>query len=148
MRRALLLALALAGCSFDTELGLAVDVTSASGEVAMDAGGDVVSVTMTVDYRTGAHAMEAHTLRPQSVDLFAGDAPVATLTPNRPPGFVPTVRPGQSFTTTMSAQSAPGSATDPRRLCGTEAHLVFRWVDDATGDVGTSEATTSPIDCD
>lgn len=154
MRRALVVTaaalggLALGGCAIDTELGLAVEITTASAEVTSDAAGDVVSVTLGVDYRTGAHAMESHELRPQAIDVLAGDAPIVTISPNRPPLFVPVVPPGESRSTTLTGQSAPGAALDPRRLCGSEARILFRWIDDANGEVGTSEATTSPVSCD
>lgn len=145
---AILGALASGGCAIDTELGLAVEITSASAEVAADAAGDVVSVTLGVDYRTGAHATESHELRPQAIDVLAGDAPIVTISPNRPPLFVPVVPPGESRSTTLTGESAPGAALDPRRLCGSEARILFRWIDDATGEVGTSEATTPPVTCD
>lgn len=136
------------GCAIDTELGLAVDITEASAEVAMDPAGDVVSVTMAVDYRTGEHAMETHSFRPQSIDLFAGDSSVVTLSPERPAVFVPDVPPGTSRSTMLRGVSDPGEATDPRRLCGTEARLLFLWIDDATSEIGMTEATTSTVVCD
>lgn len=148
-RAASIVLLALAsGCAVDTEIGLSADVTSASAEVIADPAGDVVAVTMDVVYRTGEHTMEARELLPQGIDVLAQQEHVVTLIPERPPGFMPRVSPGQSRSATFTAQSAPGAATDPRRLCGAEALLVFRWMDRATHELGSAEATTGPVACD
>ncbi|MCZ7682242.1 MAG: hypothetical protein M5U28_27005 [Sandaracinaceae bacterium] len=145
---AILGALASGGCAIDTELGLAVEITSASAEVAADAAGDVVSVTLGVDYRTGAHATESHELRPQAIDVLAGGRADRDDLAEPPAALRAGGAAGESRSTTLTGESAPGAALDPRRLCGSEARILFRWIDDATGEVGTSEATTPPVTCD
>lgn len=151
MRRALAAVLgcaALAACAIDTEIGLDATIGDASIEVRSETEGDVVAITMPVNYRVGEHAQEEHELMPQAIDIFAGDILVATISPNRPPGFVPRVMPGQSFSTTLTGESAPGVATDSRSLCGAEATLLFRWTDASNGTVGMAESSTSDISCD
>jgi hypothetical protein len=137
-----------ASCAIDTEIGLDATIDDASLDVRAATEGDVVALTMAVTYRVGEHAQESHELMPQAIDVFAGDILVATISPNRPPGFVPMVRPGQTFSTTFTGESAPGVATDPRSLCGAEATLLFRWTDASNGTVGMTESTTSAITCD
>jgi hypothetical protein len=150
MRRAavsvVLASLALGGCAIDTELGLDVTVGASSVEVRAEPDGDVVGVSMDVTYRVGEHAQSSHTLTPQAIDVWLGDVLVATITPNRPPGFVMVVNPGQSFGATFTGASRPGIAADPRDLCGAEATLLFHWTDGT--DLGMAEAMTSAITCD
>lgn len=145
---ALVLACAASSCAIDTEIGLDATIGAARVEVRAATDGDVVAITMPVTYRVGEHAQETHELLPQAIDIFAGDIVVATISPNRPPGFMQVVMPGQTFSTTFTGESAPGVATDPRSLCGAEATLFFRWRDESNGTVGMAESTTSDITCD
>ncbi len=137
----------LSGCAVDMELGLAVDIANATLDVRSEAGGDVVGLSMNVTYRVGAYARESHELIPQAIDVFIGDAVVATIIPDRPPDFVPVLAPGESRTLVFTGASQPGVATDPRRLCDGEALLLFRWADGTTGELGMSETTTTAITC-
>jgi hypothetical protein len=137
------------GCAIDTELGLAVDVRAATVAVLADPAGDVVTTALELQYRTGAHAGEAHELRPQSIEVFTVDETrVVGISPDRPPVFVPRVGPGESRQVTLTGRSDPGEATDARRLCGQPAVVLFRWVDVTTGEIGMSEATSGPAACD
>lgn len=136
------------GCAIDTELGLDATIDSTSVEVRAAAEGDVVAVRMALSYRVGAHAPESHELMPQAIDVFAGDALVATVAPDRPPMFRSVVQPGQSFATTFTGESTPSATTDPRRLCDGSARLLFRWVDASSGELGMAEGSTSEIACD
>lgn len=151
MSRALPIALALfaCACAIDTELGLDATIGSASVDVRPDPGGDVVAITLNVTYRVGEHAQESHEFMPQAVDVLVDGALVATFPPNRPAGFVPLLRPGQSVENVFTGESRPGVAMDPRRLCDAEeAHVIFRWIDDTTGEAGLTEADTSDVTCE
>ena len=139
---------AASSCAIDTEIGLDATIGASSIDVRTATEGDVVAITMPVTYRVGEHAQESHELMPQAIDVFVGDILIATISPNRPPGFVPVVMPGQTFSTTFTGESAPGVATDSRSLCGAEASLLFRWTDASNGTVGMAESTTSAITCD
>lgn len=150
MTRRALVAVAIslvgAGCAIDTELGLDVVIHSSMVDVRAEAEGDVVGVTFDSTYRVGEHAPEAHRLMPQAIDVLAGGVLVATMMPNRPPGFVANVMPGQSFSATFTGESRLGAASDARSLCGAEATILFRWSDDTF--LGMAEATTTAITCD
>ncbi len=155
MRRALPAALLFAGlvlslsaCALDTQLGLDATIGSSSVDVSADpsGSGDVVSVTMDVTYRVGAHAQASHDFTPSGIDVFVDGALVVTIPPDRPAGYVPRLSPGQSVTNTFTGASRPGVAMDPRRLCGAQAHLVFRYTDGT--QPGMAEADTSSITCE
>lgn len=150
MRRWALVAFAVsllgAGCAIDTELGLDVTIHSSRVDVRAEPEGDVVAVSFDSTYRVGEHAPQAHRLMPQAIDVFAGDVLVASITPDRPPGFVVDVMPGQSFSATFTGESRPGAADGARTLCGAEATLLFRWSDDT--HFGMAESTTTAITCD
>ncbi len=150
MRRALPFVLAIlgAGCAVDTELGLDATIDAASVDVRPDTGGDVVAVTMSITYRVGEHAQESHQFTPQSIDVLVDDSLVVSFPPDRPVGFVPLLQPGQTVQNTFTGESRPGVAMDPRRLCGAEAHVFFRWLDGTTSEVGMTDLLTSDITCE
>lgn len=143
MRRvAILLLLVLTSCSFDTELGLAATINRATVTVAAD---DSVSVSIDITYRVGEHAEGALTFQPQAIELYVADTLVASLVPSAPPGFVRTVRPGESYDATLNAVS--DGVTDPRRLCGAEVLVLFRWVDGSVMAIGMTDSSTSDVAC-
>lgn len=143
MRRLALIPLVLvASCAVDTELGLDATIDAASVLVAAD---DSVVVSVDLTYRVGAYAEATHRIAPQAIVLFVADSPVVSLVPRAPPGFVGTVRPGESFMTTL--QSTSTTATDPRRMCGAEVRVLFRWVDGSTMEIGMTDSTTSDVTC-
>ena len=62
--------------------------------------------------------------------------------------FRSVVQPGESFTATFTGESMPSATSDPGRLCGGSARLLFRWSDVATGEIGMTESSTSEIVCE
>ncbi len=139
----LLVASVLGSCAVDTELGLEAIIDRGSVVVAAD---DVVTARLDVTYRVGDYATGERAFQPQAIQLFVGDALVATMTPNAPPGFVGRVSPGESFAAVFTADDA--SATDPRRLCGVEVRIFFRWLDASVTEIGMTEAVTSDVTCE
>ena len=144
MRRVVLLPLlvALASCSVDTELGLDATINAASVTVAPD---DSVSVSVDLTYRVGEHAEGARGFQPQAIELYVADELVAPLVPMAPPGFVGTVSPGESIDATFAAPT--DTATDPRRLCGAEVVVLFRWLDGSVMEIGMTDALTTDVTC-
>ena len=133
----------LSGCSFDTELGVDAEISSASVTVAPD---NVVSVVATVSYRVGDYADSTRDFQPQGIELFAGGSQVAAMVPSAPPGFVSRVAPGESFTATFMASDA--APTGPRQLCGADVRVLFRWLDTSSSEIGMTEANTGDVTCE
>ncbi|HJL19563.1 MAG TPA: hypothetical protein RMH99_28125 [Sandaracinaceae bacterium LLY-WYZ-13_1] len=137
---AALLGVLVAGC-VDTELGLDAMIDAASVRYE----GGIVSATVDVTYRVGEHADGARQFQPQAIDLFVGEELVVSLAPSVPMGFVAVLEPGDSASATLEAGLS--GADDPTRLCGAEVRVVFRWMDQTTLEVGTTEITTTDVAC-
>ncbi len=140
----------LCGCAIDTELGLAVEVRAARVDVRADPVGEVVGTSIDIEYRVGPYAQGGvRELRPQAIEVYTvDDVRVVGVTPDRPADFVPRLSPGESRQATLTGQSDPGEATDPRRLCGLPAVLLFRWIDVTTNEIGLSEGMVGVVACD
>lgn len=139
----LLSAMCLAGC-VDTELGLEAVIDSARVTVGAD---DSVSARIEITYRVGEFATGDRTFQPQSIEVFTGDSIVSmTSSLDAPPGFVTNVSPGESFSSPLvGVDMVP---VEPRRLCGAEARVLFRWLDSTMTEIGMTEAVTSDVTCE
>lgn len=137
-----LFALLLAEC-VDTELGLDATVDSARVTVAPDG---VVTARLETTYRVGEYAEGDRLFQPNGIELYVGDALVARMVPSVPPTFVQRVSPGESRMSPVLGMDT--MATDPRRLCGAEVRVLFRWVDGSNMEIGMTETSTSDVTCE
>jgi hypothetical protein len=142
---AAVLALLVSGCAIDTALGIEGTIEAASVDVSAGASGDVVRATVDVDYRVGEYAEGTRQFMPSSIQLFVAGSAVAQMPPEAT-DFTSTLAPGDSASATFTGETT--TATDPRRLCGAAATVLFRWVDRATSETGMAEGTTSDVTCD
>lgn len=131
------------GCAIDTELGL--DATIRDSQVTVLADGSV-GASLELTYRVGPHAEGTRTFQPQAIEVYADDALVGSLAPNRPPGFVDQVAPGDSVMTTLTGETT--GATDPTRLCSANVRVLLRWVDGATMEIGMTDAAAGSVTCE
>jgi hypothetical protein len=134
----------LTGCpSTDTLLGL----EAIAGDASVVVTGDVVEVSIDVDYRNGAHTEGARMFQPMLVEVYAADAPVAQMPVEIPPDTDLDLAPGESASATFSGMSDPGEANDPARLCD-GARVLLRWIDGTTRTPAIVEADVPAAECE
>lgn len=132
--------LLLSGC-IDKELGLDATIQ----RTAVTVTGDMVSVSMDMTYRVGEHADGPRRMQPQAIELYVDGDQVGAVTPDAPAGFVATLEPGQSESTTLEGTEAPVAGAD--RLCGATVTVLFRWLDATSLEIGMTDAATMDVTC-
>ncbi|MBX3273584.1 MAG: hypothetical protein KF729_25190 [Sandaracinaceae bacterium] len=142
MRAALALSLLLGGC-IDTELGLDATIDTACVTVTS---ANAVSARLDTTYRVGEHAEGDRLFQPNGLELYAGDALVAQMVPDVPPGFVSRVSPGESRSSVVVGEDR--MAADPRRLCAGPVRVLLRWLDGSTREIGMADTVTSDVTCE
>jgi len=136
-------------CTVDTELGLAVEVTSATVSATGSGATAVITVDVGADVRVGAHAQGSRMFIVPRADVLVGDTVVATVNLDRPAGFDGTLAPGESRSLVLHGATFAGSF-DPAALCVTPAPaptVLLHWEDRTAMEVGTAEGTASPASC-
>jgi hypothetical protein len=136
----------LAGCTIDTELGLAAEVTGAT--LVVDRAADRYVARVTVAFRVGENAQGVREFVPLRVDAEAG-ATVATASSfDRPVGFSGVLSPGDSRTVTFVGECLGGC--NAAALCGAggSVPIDFFWEDRGVSPPKLGQTSgTATIDC-
>jgi len=141
----------VAGCSIDTELGVAAEISSATVTIAGTGADAAASVMVDVVFRVGDHAQGARTFVATRVEILPADRghPVNL---DRPPAFDGTLSPGESESVTYMGTS-PAANIDAD-VCGLSVVTVrlpyaHRDAADPSGfpEMDAAEFETSDINC-
>lgn len=118
--RGLLLLLLLCAC--DTELSLAVEVTSATAGVR----GDTIEIEVVCDVRVGTYALTGDDFVLPQASIVVDGVPIAEVILERPEGFDGRLEPGES-TEVMTRGSIPLSVFPATRdmVCGRDSVEVL-----------------------
>lgn len=141
------------GCSIDTELGVAVDVTRAEVVASGDAAETVVTVDVDLDIRVGDHAMGERQFVVTRVELFAkgeggDDEPLGIVNLDRPSDFDGTLAPGESQTVAFHGETRPGAFAATRdSLCERDVTALVRYEDRTEMELLTATGDAS-VTCD
>lgn len=92
------------GCSIDTELGVAAEITSATVTIAGNGEDAAASVMIDVVFRVGEHALGPRTFEASRAEIVATDV-IHLVNLDRPPAFDGTLAPGESETVTYMGTS-------------------------------------------
>lgn len=147
------LALSVAGCTVDTELGVAAQVRGGAVTVTSD---DVVRAEAVTEFRVGEHAGGERQFVLGRMELFVEDTPVAQVNPDYPPGFDGRLSPGERQTVTVTGATTPGAFPSARDVLCTAStvRILVRWQDVTPGDApvdsefGIAEGTTEDVTCE
>lgn len=122
-----LLAAAPAGCTVDTELGLAAEVSAAT--LLIDPIADTYEVRVTVDFRVGDNATGVREFVPLRVDADAAGEIGTASSFSRPVGFTGMLAPGESRSVTFVGECLGGCNALALCSAGTTAPIDFFWED-------------------
>lgn len=155
MRVALAALAMLAGCTVDTELGVAAEIQSAAITVTGTGEATVVAVSIPTRFRVGEHAEGTRMFIIQRAELMVGETPVAQIGLDYPPGFTGQLAPGDDQTITLTGETSPGLFPEASgHLCGgAMVRVLVRWQDvtpgmsPLPGDFGVTEALTTDVTC-
>lgn len=102
-------------CACDTELSLAIEVTSATAGVRSD----TIEIEVVCDVRVGTYALAGDDFILPQASIIVDGVPVAEVSLERPEGFSGRLEPGES-TQVMTQGSIPLSAfpMTRERVCG------------------------------
>lgn len=153
---ALALTWTVAGCTVDTELGVAAEIQSAAVSVSGTGDTSVVSASVPTRFRVGEHAEGRRMFVLQRAELTVGGTPAAQMGIDYPAGFTGQLDPGDDQTVTLTGSTMPGAFPDaPGLLCGASpVHVIVRWQDvtpgmmPLLGDYGLAEVETTDVTCD
>ena len=152
-----IMAAALCGACIDTELGLVVELESASIRVHDEGAGPVVRVNVDVFVRVGNHALAGDSFVLPEVSVFRDEAPVAQINLERPEDFVGRLEPGESTTVRLTGSAPVSAFPAAAELCDASAvEVVIQWTADTQAEdpldppnrqMGSSTTNTFDVDC-
>lgn len=140
------LAVVLASCTVDTELGLAAEVSAATLQV--DALANTYTVRVTIDFRVGEHATGVRQFVPLRVDAQAAETIGTASSFSRPPGFTGALAPGESRTVTFVGECLGDCHAAELCAAGGSVPIDFFWEDRGVSppELGQTNGT-AVVDC-
>lgn len=138
--------LGLGGCTVDTELGIAAEVTSAS--LVVDRATDRYVARVTVAFRVGENAQGVREFVPLRVDAEAGGTVATASSFDRPAGFSGVLSPGDARTVTFVGECLGGCGTAALCDAGSAVPIDFFWEDRGVSppELGQTSGTAT-VDC-
>ena len=115
------------GCTVDTELGLAAEVTDAA--LIVDPGTDRYTARVSVAFRVGENARGVREFVPLRVDAEAGGTIATASSFARPPGFSGALSPGDARTVTFTGECLGGCNAAALCAAGGTVPIDFFWED-------------------